>query len=324
MPRSRSRATTQMELPIQQTEPAMEVSTLRPGVLVGLKTSVTGNVSYDKEVIEPEHRIRSGAVRAVVQITSTVTDPDEHVKANQIRLKARMIIVNTCARSTFGLLCPESNLDKLSLAMKEARRVVDGFNQTARLSRVSIYIITGRVAKNDVEAVRAIKSEVRDLLSSMSEGIKNLDVKTVRDAANRARNLGAMLSPGAAGKVKEAIETARSAARKIAKAGEEAAQEVDREAINSLNQARTAFLDLVEDGETTDIEAPAIDAVVVDIDPETEVELPPEPVPTKTKKPKASTKKQPVTSKSAKKVAKSSPKPAKKGTRRTAAETRAT
>jgi hypothetical protein len=304
-----------MELPIQQAEPALEVSTLRPGVLVGLKTSVTGNASYTKETIEPEHKVRSGALRAVWKTERTITDPEEHVKANQARMKARAIVASACAKSAFGLLCPESNLDKLALAMKEARRVVDRFNRTSRLTRVAIYIITGRVAQNDVEAIRAIKSEVRDLLGSMAEGIKNLDVKTVRDAANKARSLGAMLSPGAAGQVKTAIEAARDAARKIAKAGEEAAQAVDREAINALNTARTAFLDLVEEGEQTEVEAATSEAVAVDIDPESEAELPPAPAPVraKAKRTNGAAKKQPVAAKSAKKVVKA---PAKKVARR--------
>jgi hypothetical protein len=312
----RSRTTTQMELPIptQAAEPELEVSTLRPGVLVGLKTSVTGNASYTKETIEPEHKVRSGALRAVWKTERTITDPEEHGKANQARMKARAIVASVCAKSAFGLLCPESNLEKLALAMKEARRTVERFNRTSRLTRVAVYIITGRVAQNDVEAVRAIKSEVRDLLSSMSEGIKNLDVKTVRDAANKARNLGAMLSPGAQGQVKAAIEAARGAARKIAKAGEEAAQEVDREVLNTLNAARTAFLDVIEDGEVPDMEAPTSEAVAVDIDPEAEVELPPAPKPAPAKKIKAT--------KSAKKAVKS---PAKKTTRRrSGAEARVT
>jgi hypothetical protein len=311
-----------MELPIPaQAESELQIGTLRPGVLVGLKTAVTGNASYTKEVIEPEHRVRSGAVRAVVQITSTIADPEEHAKANQIRLKARMIVVNVCARSNFGLLCPEGSLDKLALAMKEARRVVERFNATARLNRVTIYIMTGRVAHDDVEAVRAIKSEVRDLLASMSEGVKNLDVKKVRDAATRAKSIGAMLSPGAAGQIKAAIETARGAARKIAKAGEEAAQEVDREAINALNAARTAFLDVIEEGEATDVEAATSEAIAVDIDPEAEVELPPDPAPVRSKKPKATAKKPVAKAKAAKKTVKSLAKKAVR--RRSAAEARA-
>jgi hypothetical protein len=324
MPRPRtSSPAAQTELPLTSAaEPALEVSTLRPGVLVGLKTSVTGNASYTKETIEPEHKVRSGALRAVWKTERTITDPEEHGKANQARMKARAIVASVCAKSAFGLLCPESNLDKLSLAMKEARRVVDRFNQTSRLTRVAVYIITGRVAQNDVEAVRAIKSEVRDLLASMSEGIKNLDVKTVREAANKARNLGAMLSPTAAGQVKAAIEAARGAARKIAKAGEEVAQEVDREALNALNAARTAFLDVIEEGEQTEMEAPAAEALAVDIDPEAEVPVSEPALSARPRRVRSVAKKPAAKAKSRKKAVKS---PAKKSTRRRpAAEARAT
>jgi hypothetical protein len=237
-----------MELPILedgQRIPALITTTLLPGFLVGLKTSVTGNVEYTKEVIEEEHRIRSGALRSVTQTERTINNPEEFVKANQIRLKARQIITSGICINTkgFGLLCPESRIPKLELAVKEARRLADTFNRTATITHVSIGIMTGRIAQDSVEAVRSIKGEVRELLALMSEGVKNLNAQAVRDAANRARNLGGMLSPEAAAKIKGAIDTARKAARKIAKAGDNVVTEIDREALASLAAARTSFLD---------------------------------------------------------------------------------
>ena len=66
----------------------------------------------------------------------------------------------------------------------------------------------GRVARDDVEAVRAINGEVRDLMLAMERGLKNLDVETVREAANKARSLAGMLSPEAAEKAQVAIAVA--------------------------------------------------------------------------------------------------------------------
>lgn len=252
---------------------SLAVSTLRPGFLIGLKTSVRGNVSYQKETIEAEHRTRNGAEKAKWQTERTISDPEEFKKANQVRMKARQIIGSVCANSAFGLLCPESQLPQLELAIKDARREVARFNRTATLTRVSVYVISGRIARDDVEAMRAINSEVRDLLKSMSDGVKNLDVEAVRGAANRARNIGSMLSPEAADKIKSAIETARGAARKIVKAGETAAQEIDREAIRAITQARTAFLD-IDDADAPEIASPDAEARAIDLHTEEEVPAP--------------------------------------------------
>jgi len=78
----------------------------------------------------------------------------------------------------------------------------------------------------------------------MEEGLKNLDVKTVREAAIKAKSLGQMLTPDAEGRVIKAIEVARQAANRISKAGEEATVEIDRSAIRKIAEQRTSFLDL--------------------------------------------------------------------------------
>ena len=39
----------------------MQTNTLRPGLLVSLKTSIRGNVSYQYRDIEPEHLVENGA-----------------------------------------------------------------------------------------------------------------------------------------------------------------------------------------------------------------------------------------------------------------------
>ncbi len=267
MPVQRRRPTPQ-QLELPNTQPsAIDSSTLRPGFLVGLKTSVSGNVLYTKEVIENEHRIRTGALRMAWQTERTITDPEEHKKASQARMKARQIISSVCAKSAFGLLCPKNQLPKLELAVREAERIVATFNRSARLTVVEVRVLKGEIANNDLEAIRSIKSEVRELLRDMSDGVQNLDVGKVREAANKARNIGSMLSPEAAEKIKGAIDAARSAARKITKAGETAAQEIDRTALTAIAQARTAFLDVDNDETSAEIGAIENEAREVDIDP---------------------------------------------------------
>lgn len=223
------------------------VSTLRPGLLVSLKTSVTGNVKYLKSVIENDHVTSTGEKVAVWETTRTIADPDEHERAAKARNAAGHCIRAVCANSAFGLLCAEDRADKLEAAIKEARKIADDFNKSASITNVAVYVVCGRVEQSDVEAVRAINSEVRDLLAEMQDGLRNLDVKAVRAAATKAKGLGQMLSDDASEKVKIAIEAARKSARNIVKAGEGATVEIDNETIKVLRQQSVAFLDLSDD-----------------------------------------------------------------------------
>jgi hypothetical protein len=236
----------------------MKSSTLRPGLLVSLKTSVRGNVSYVKKDID------TSKTKATWETTRTIADPEEHEAATKVRSQIRSKITGVCAASAFGLLCPETDADDLEHAITEARKLADDFNETAKLSRIYVYVITGRIAPDDQEAVRAINAEIRELLEDMEAGVKNLDAKAIRDAANRAREVGAMLSPVASATVKAAIEAARGAARKITAAGEQAAVEVDLKAVRQIVESRTAFLDL---DEAQAVEAPQETGRALDLSP---------------------------------------------------------
>ena len=122
------------------------------------------------------------------------------------------------------------------------------FNSTASLTHVAVNIICGRIVADDVEAVRAISAEVRDLMQDMEVGLANLDVKAVRSACNKARSVGQMLSPEAQQRLDFAIEAARKGATDIVKAGEQAAIEIDSSVLETIGRARTSFLDLDTNG----------------------------------------------------------------------------
>ena len=244
---------------------ALQNQTLRPGFLVSLKTSCRGNVSYQKTELEGAHLVEgTGAQKARWETTRLIADPDEHERAAKARSEAARKIRSVCTHSAFGLLCPESDAEKLEAAIKAAREIADAFNDTATLSRVTVYVMTGRIAADDVEAVRAINGEIRDLMDSMQDGIKRLDVKAIREAASRAKEIGAMLPADAQARVQIAVETARAAATNLVKAGETAAKEVDQSAIRKITDMRTAFLDLDADGKP--VEAPKAEARGVDFD----------------------------------------------------------
>lgn len=248
----------------------MQISTLRPGLLVNLKTQISGNVKYSTVTLEAEHLTQDGMQKAKWETERTLIDPPEHEVAKRVRNLIRTAMVRCCAQSAFGLLCPESKVGELEIAITEAREAARNFNKSAKFTKVSVYVMTGKIAPDDVEAVRAINSEVRELLSRMEAGVRNLDAEEIRKAAAWAKGLGSMLSPVAAERVQVAIEAARKAARQIAKAGETAATKVDLEAIKRITESRLAFLDL---DDAPDVQAPDEEGRAVDFEPEADVEL---------------------------------------------------
>lgn len=245
---------------------AIQSTTLRPGLLVSLKTSIRGNVTYQTNVLDPDHANDAGALESRWETTRQIADAAEHERAKIARSKAAACVRRICAQSAFGLLCPEASGDALETAIAEARAIADDFNKSAALSRISVYVITGRIAADDVEAVKAINSEVRDLLGTMAEGVTKLDVQSIRDAANKARELGSMLPPETEARVRLAIDAARSAARRIVKAGETVAAEIDQGAVRRITEMRTSFLDLDSDGKVLVPVAAAGRAVDFDAD----------------------------------------------------------
>lgn len=242
----------------------MRVSTLRPGLLVSLNTSIRGNVSYQKRDVEQDHVDENGERRAVWETVRTIADPAEHEVAIKMRAQIRSLITAHCAASLFGLLCPDTKADLLAKAIERGRDMANTFNECAKTTHIAVHVIAGRIASDDVDAVRAVNSEVRDLLTDMEQGIVKLDVEAVRDAANKARAIGSMLSPFAAEKVQRAIDVARGAAKRIVKAGENAAIEIDRVTLEEIRSSRTAFLDMEAMAE---MEEPEAEGRAVDFSP---------------------------------------------------------
>jgi hypothetical protein len=244
---------------------AFNTSTLRPGLLVSLKTTISGNVRYSTREIEAERLTDDGAARARWETERVIADPEEHKAATEARSKARHVVARVCAASAFGMLCPETRTAELEEGYAEARAIADAFNATAKYSRIGVFMIAGRVAADDEKAMRAINSEVSDLIAAMEQGVRNLDAGAIRDAANKAKNIGIMLSPAAQQRVAEAIDAARSAARRMVKAGETAAQDVDTYTLRKLATARTEFLDL---SDAQEVAAPAAQGRAVDLEPD--------------------------------------------------------
>lgn len=240
-------------------------SIIRPGLMVRLATKIEGNVTYSKEDIA--HYESGGSDVAEWRTQRIIRDAEELEAAKVARGKASTLVRGVCVKSEFmGLLCPVANKDKLAEAITGAREVVAAFNAVSRLTRVRVYVATGEMQNDEIEAARAIKAEMAGLIDAMAEGVKTMNPEAIRDAANKARDVGRMLSEDVAKNVKTAIETARKVAREIIKAGDVAAQEVDTLVLRKITEQRTAFLDL-DDAKPM---APVVEAPrAVDFAPET-------------------------------------------------------
>jgi hypothetical protein len=232
--------------------------------MVGLSTKLRGNVSYVTRMLEDEHVTDDGEAVALWETKRLKKDADEDERAKKARSRARQAVVRVCAPSEFGLLCPEDRLADLEAGIATGQRITDAFNATAKFTRLGFYVMLGKVASDDAKAVKAINSEVRELLDAMNAGIQSVDVKTIRDAADKAKELSAMLSPSASEAVINAVEIARAEAKKIVKAGEQAAGVIDQAALARLSETKLAFLDLEE---AVEVKAPEATGLALDLMP---------------------------------------------------------
>lgn len=239
--------------------------TIRPGLLVSLKTQVRGGVRYERLDLEKADSIQKW------ETTKVVADADELARATKARGMAQAEIVRVCSRTSFGLLCAEKYEPELDAAYRRALNIIEEFNATATHSKVHLWLLKGRVAPSDEVAARAIAEEVRELISAMGDSIERMDAAAVRDAANRARQMMAVLSEGTQESVSKAVEAARRAARdivrRVEKKGEDAdvvLAEIDRSAIDA---ARIAFIDMAEEQPQASEPLPAVQVQrVADLD----------------------------------------------------------
>ena len=240
-------------------------TTIRPGLLVAVKTSIKGNVSYKKSDTHVV-TLEDGSEQAEWDTERRIKDAAEQEAATKARSRARTLISSVCSVTDFGYLCPIMLKPELEKAIEAARKVCNEFNATSKFTKLRFNAVTGSIAQNDYQAVRAIRREVTELITDMTEGLQNLDVTTVREAATRAKQLGQMLSPEAEVRLELAIKQARESARKLAKeieeAGDKGVTAIDNVTIARLTEARTAFLDL--DG-ADDVEMPTTQAAKLDL-----------------------------------------------------------
>ncbi len=221
----------------------MQTQVMVPGILVALKTSVTGGVSYQHQSLEEDE---AGKVKRW-ETTRLMDDPDERKKAAETCGKAANLVARLCVRTSFGLLCRTDREQELDEAVTQMRAMATEWNSKARYSFVNLSAIKGRIADNDEEAIRAILDEARDLLDRMDRGLAQADVKVIRDAAVRATRLSQMMTEDTSVTISKAIAAAREAATAIVKRSGDVADTLDETVIDVerslFDRARFSFLD---------------------------------------------------------------------------------
>lgn len=253
-----------------------KASVIRPGLLVSVKSTVVGGVSYQRTDLDADKPAEEGQAVSRWETKRVIENEAEHEAAIKCRSTALAMIRKVCSSTSFGLLCPADQEGALDAAIAQARKLVDAHNESAAHTRVGVYALKGRVASDDAEAARAITEEVATLVTKMDAGIKAFDPKVIREAADRAREISGMLSEDKKGKIDAAIAQARAAARTIVKRIEKEGE--TRETVlldiqrGQIESARIAFLDLSGGDESAPTESsmPAADVQrFADLDVET-------------------------------------------------------
>jgi hypothetical protein len=245
---------------------------IRPGIMLQLRTEITGGVSYSKRDLDT--RATGETVITSWETVKTIQNAEEFARAVKVRADCRNHVTAVCLQTEWGLLIPTDREVELDSRIAKAREWASAHNATATVSFVEVRYLKGKVEADDAQAVREISQEVARMMSRMEEGIAKADPKAIRDAADSAREIGAMLSPENQGKVSAAVEEARKAAREITrrvgKSGERAARVIQGLSTEAIRSARFSFLDF--DAPTSTEATPEAMAPVsapVDLIPET-------------------------------------------------------
>lgn len=293
-----------------------DLMTLKPGILVSLKTAKRGGIEYKRKNLDadaesaaapacgecnsPVDKVTKADSEIEIyrctnkacaterpadaftkvekwETTKIVQDKKADAAATKARNRAGAAIRAVCAQSAFGLICPEHKEPKLNEAIAEARAIAAEFNDSdfGKTCQINIYVLKGRVASTDEEAVKAIRSELMELMDEMSAGIGAGNIEAARTAASKAKEMGDMLDAETSKKVAAAIAEVRETATAIVKRmskGEAAAAIVAGIKLKALEDARSRFAHLDTEAPTEVAPLPVTAARVVEDEDEAPVD----------------------------------------------------
>src|SRR6185436_10311807 len=113
-----------------------QTTTLRPGLLVVLKTSIRGNVKYDR--VELDEAVVGDTEMTEWQTKRTISDVKEFQLARKTVSIATAPIKKVCRQTAFGLMCPAADRDDLQDAVEQSQKVVEAFNCKAELTQICV------------------------------------------------------------------------------------------------------------------------------------------------------------------------------------------
>lgn len=232
---------------------------LQPGFLVSLSTRVEGGVSYERTDLEEVTRPDGAEVKRWETQKLTV-DPEEHDEAVATRLGIRALFKRVCLSTPFGLICPAADIEALDEAIVEADRMVAEFNGRAKHCRVHYASLRGEIAKDQAEAIAAVRTEVAALVTTMQQAVELGDVKSIRDLAGKAGQMERLLEDRTEARdqlsraVKAARRVARAIVKRVEKGGEDLAAVLADAQTSPIALARVTFTtadDVVEEASET-------------------------------------------------------------------------
>jgi cytochrome c556 len=252
--------------------------TIRPGVFVHLKTSITGgNTTYTRtdlaveeetdgtpvvEVVDANGKKRKSKKRKWVT-DSTTLDVEEAERASDVRTAASGLVNSVTYQTALGRTCRREDRATLEVMIAKAEEMVDNFNATATITRIGWYAVPINVEADDTRAMKMITQELGEMLKQMDKGITTFDVKKIRAIATQAQAAANALDAGTQEKVQAAVDQARKAAntiaRRITKDGEDKAKVLQDIQRGLIEGARIAFLDMGEAPEPVEA-LPAVQA----------------------------------------------------------------
>lgn len=164
----------------------IEIKSIRPGILVAEKVTISGGIHYDKELeesyFEDERQIRKWRTTAIVD------DVSERQKAQMVRSQIYSLTRKVCASTPIGLICSEERSGELAEALREARRKRNEFNSEAKTCYMRTHHALFEVNPDNKQAVEAIVDHVADIANRVDEAITSSEEEVIQKAPRSALN----------------------------------------------------------------------------------------------------------------------------------------
>jgi hypothetical protein len=226
------------------------VFTFQPSILVGAGISRRGGVHYIRH--ELDVTVRGDSETKRWETTREVVNTAEMERAEQAVGEYRRMLAKVCIRTEFGLLCLKAKEAVLDATIEEIRSKAANVNDGLNACRIHVAFVKGQIASADKEAAAAIQAEIRHFMDQLSAALHSMDPKAIRSALLTGKGLDTLLTVTDSTILQNAVKAAKralkTASRRIQKKGEQV--ELVRQAIDlsPVDQARTYFLEIPEEG----------------------------------------------------------------------------